>query len=376
MPYQVVAEDGSQLDAHFDIDAPAFIYHARGGARGASQGRLSVNLDYERGLRVLLALIAAVGVRIRGAWVDSSRVQGLPLSERQIFGEADETSTPDEIFRLLTSRMKQVGRVPDAGPRGGNSTKRIRVELAGQHTIDEMAALLKGLHVTRDMRSLDRLPAVELERVTAEHIWGAVRRLIAGERPPRYGPSTDFDLLADDGSRLPPKAAFGMAASEALGFPVLPQHFTAGIHSPCFRILEHAGYRIVPKGAAAPQAEDIQPSNDREWQEGSSYMRSHLAKERGRGLAEAKKAQYRRIHGRLTCERCGLDPIAAYRTVAAEACIEVHHSRTQVAEMSEGHRTVLDDVECLCANCHRLVHRFLQQKSIVPVGEQERGAPT
>ena len=36
--------------------------------------------------------------------------------------------------------------------------------------------------------------------------------------------------------------------------------------------------------------------------------------------------------------------------------IEVHHAEVSVAAMVEGHRTKLSDLQCLCANCHRLVH--------------------
>ena len=41
------------------------------------------------------------------------------------------------------------------------------------------------------------------------------------------------------------------------------------------------------------------------------------------------------------------------------ACIEVHHKKP-ISEMVEGETTKLDDVECLCANCHRIVHRLLK----------------
>jgi hypothetical protein len=84
-----------------------------------------------------------------------------------------------------------------------------------------------------------------------------------------------------------------------------------------------------------------------------------LIAERAPGLAKAKKAQYRRTHGQLSCERCGLDPVTHYGTKEAEACIEVHHSATHVSEMAKGHKTTLDDLQCLCANCHRLVHKIL-----------------
>ncbi|WP_446728945.1 HNH endonuclease [Pseudoduganella sp. OTU4001] len=40
--------------------------------------------------------------------------------------------------------------------------------------------------------------------------------------------------------------------------------------------------------------------------------------------------------------------------------MEVHHSETQVSQMERGHKTSLDSLQCLCANCHRLVHRQLK----------------
>jgi 5-methylcytosine-specific restriction protein A len=35
----------------------------------------------------------------------------------------------------------------------------------------------------------------------------------------------------------------------------------------------------------------------------------------------------------------------------------VHHRTTAVAKMNGTTRTRLSDLQCLCANCHRLVHR-------------------
>ncbi|NCU11354.1 MAG: hypothetical protein GXC70_04195 [Sphingomonadaceae bacterium] len=33
-----------------------------------------------------------------------------------------------------------------------------------------------------------------------------------------------------------------------------------------------------------------------------------------------------------------------------------------VATMSDGHEAKLDDLECLCANCHRIRHREIAQE--------------
>ncbi|MFL5349699.1 MAG: hypothetical protein ACJ8AT_33295 [Hyalangium sp.] len=109
-----------------------------------------------------------------------------------------------------------------------------------------------------------------------------------------------------------------------------------------------------------PQAAVPSPVADWEWAEGTLKMRAHLSKERAAGLSDAKKAQFIQQHGRLFCERCSVDPVKVYGIKAAEACIEVHHRATQVSQMRPGHRTRLSDLQCLCANCHRITHRQLR----------------
>lgn len=101
-------------------------------------------------------------------------------------------------------------------------------------------------------------------------------------------------------------------------------------------------------------------SGDSEWLEGNRALRTHLTRERSAGLARAKKIAFARQHGRLFCERCKLDPVKTYGTKMAEACIEVHHATTQVHDMGERHITRLGDLQCLCANCHRLTHARLR----------------
>ncbi|QIB87965.1 hypothetical protein G3I75_20520 [Pseudomonas aeruginosa] len=170
--------------------------------------------------------------------------------------------------------------------------------------------------------------------------------------------------MTEDGERLPPKAVFGLAATRALGFAIKPKHFTAGVGSPCFQILMDAGFPIVPLGekVAAPEAHIL--LEDQLWTEGNPKLATHLRRERATGLANAKKAKFREEHGELFCERCKLKPTEVYGELG-DACIEVHHNATQVADMAAGHQTSLEDLQCLCANCHRVVHRLLK-RGLVP----------
>lgn len=207
--------------------------------------------------------------------------------------------------------------------------------------------------------SIRRLPASELDKIRADHIFEAVQLLLSGYSAHPFAQSTDYDVLTEEGQRLPPKAVFGIAATRALGIDVGPYHFTAGISSPCFRIIQEAGYQIIPKDG---QVSEVPPLDlkDQSWSEGSTTLITHKKRERSRAAVKAKKIQFRAIHGKLFCEKCNLDPVAYFGTVHAESCIEVHHKDVQVQHMANEHITTLHSLQCLCANCHRLEHALLK----------------
>lgn len=359
MPYQLIADEGHPLDAKFDIDDDSIVFHSRGGSR-AKDG---VNLDYTPALALLLERLATAGFPVSQAWLDSQPAQGLPIEDRIVLDSPDASLPVAAQVRLMSKRMAGMVRMPTAKSPQGNPTKRIRLKLPEGATKADLVSLLKATPARADSRSAARLPVAELAKVTAEHIDQAIRRLLDDPHSHAFGESTDYDVVLEDGVRLPPKAVFGIAATEALGFPVEPKHFTAGVDSACFRAIEAAGWNICPKGEAAVVVE-APPAKDQEWSEGTPRLRQHLSRERASGLREAKKAEFRRTHGgRLFCEHCQEDPVEKYGTEHAEACIEVHHKSTHVAAMAAGHRSRLEDLECLCANCHRLEHRRIRAMS-------------
>lgn len=203
-----------------------------------------------------------------------------------------------------------------------------------------------------------RLPAEQLRKVTPDFIWPAVQHLLQGAVVEGFSESTDYDLLAD-GVRLAPKKVFALAGTAALGFQLKPFHFTAWKGSLCFALLEAAGYQIVPKGQVPKPLDLPLEPEDREWAEGEVKLVSHLKRERSTGLAHAKREAFKKEHGRLFCESCELDPVKEWGAIG-EACIEVHHDSVHVAEMLPGHKTSLEHLKCLCANCHRMLHRKLK----------------
>lgn len=111
--FQVVGNDGDPLDAHFEVDGPAVIFHSRGG----SKDKQPRNSDYSTALRLLLERVANSGIQVEAAWVDSSRVQHIPLGQRAILEKGDFQRGTLEALRLMTARMKSIGR--DAGAVAG-----------------------------------------------------------------------------------------------------------------------------------------------------------------------------------------------------------------------------------------------------------------
>lgn len=214
---------------------------------------------------------------------------------------------------------------------------------------------------------IKRLSNREQRQVRTSHVQKAVRRLVAGYDAANFAESRDYDVLLSDGTRLAPKKVFGLALEEALGIEAFPGHFSAGWSQPSFQIIEAAGFRIVAKDDLLPTAEQVEEAliglpideQDRVAIEGNLRIAIHIRRERASGLARAKKAAFIQQNGRLFCERCSLDPVDLYGPNVADACIEVHHATVGVKDMNPGHTTTLEDLQCLCANCHRVTHREL-----------------
>jgi 5-methylcytosine-specific restriction protein A len=272
--------------------------------------------------------------------------------------------------------MRNFGRSGTMPANEGNQNKKLRIET----NLDE-AEIIRTLRAVPAPANrapvagieglpVGRLPAAELRRVEPRHIRVALARLDSGEPASNFDPSRDYDVMTGDGRKYAPEQVFGFAIEAALGIVARPSHFSAGWNTTCFDILEECGLWIVPKQGAAQRNARVglnssvtQPpiptEEERTWIEGNPKIAQHMTRERQPGLAAMKRAQFVRDHGKLICERCKLDPLDVYGPDAGSACIEVHHHRTHVAAMLPCHETSLDDLKCLCSNCHRVLHRAL-----------------
>lgn len=88
--------------------------------------------------------------------------------------------------------------------------------------------------------------------------------------------------------------------------------------------------------------------------EGRLLVRRALARERDPKLRARKIKQVRRSGRPLQCEVCAFDFARTYGDLG-EGYIEVHH--VTPLYVSGTRETKLDDLACLCANCHRMCHR-------------------
>lgn len=337
----LIDDNGARVPASIKMDERGISLH---------RGRTVRNVDYRMALELMMSRLDDAGIDYN-IFFDGASKQSIPLSSRQhIF---DRKATIQERF--------------DAIAEAGGAYRRLLIAALGVSAV-ELRAAIGAVAVANE---IVRLSARDLRKVTAAHIQSAVQRLLNGGDAPNFAPSRDYDALTDTGIPLAPKKVFGLALEEVLGIEAHPGHFSAGWGQICFELLEEAGLWIVPKkeGNARPklgqtqitaELADLLPTDEeRNWIEGNPKIASHLRRERHPGLAKEKRAQFIAEHGRLFCEDCKLDPAERYGYEAGSACIEVHHHITHVAKMQPGHRTRMEDLMCLCANCHRVLHRKL-----------------
>ena len=375
--YRIGPSKGEPFDARIEVEGSSVILHSRGGSTG---GRPARNTQYVDALEAILKGAARNPGVLRRVLIDSRPARSLP-EEARVLIEEPELSSLDlgDLVRTIRYRALRFNQVD--GVTGGNATKQIRLDFnLPLHSIVTSLRLRRWTEQEQPPSSdyvASRLPAALQRAVTTLHIRNAVDLLLSGEDAPQFGGSRDYDVIVDGGHRLAPKKVFGLALEAALGKKMAPRDFSAGVGEPCFELLEKAGYRIVPKleggvtnalGGAATANEVPVDDDERGWAEGSQRLVHHFRMERRRDprAAAEKRRKMRALNGgRLTCENpaCTTDWYAIFPEIIAEAIFEVHHT-TAIAAMAPDHVTNIDDLQCLCAACHRAEHRRMAIASI------------
>lgn len=101
--------------------------------------------------------------------------------------------------------------------------------------------------------------------------------------------------------------------------------------------------------------------NDSEFPEGKLVMRAHLRRERNLALVKKAKQRFLDDHGSLYCEACGFSYVSKSKQAIAADFIEAHHM-VPVSTLNDESVTKIEDMAMLCADCHRMVHRFGTEK--------------
>ena len=97
------------------------------------------------------------------------------------------------------------------------------------------------------------------------------------------------------------------------------------------------------------------PEIDEDFYEGSSFLSSHLSRERNRRLVMAAKKKRIAEDGDLSCDVCGFSFKKHYGEIG-QGFIEVHHV-IPMSRLNKKTKVLVDDLALLCSNCHRMIHR-------------------
>jgi predicted HNH restriction endonuclease len=121
-------------------------------------------------------------------------------------------------------------------------------------------------------------------------------------------------------------------------------------------------------GSAAPTMEELRElepdleAKDLASPEGRILIKTHRVLERNQALVKKKKQAVLSTTGALACEVCSFDFLETYAELG-RGFAECHHL-TPLALLTETTETRLEDLAMVCANCHRMLHRGKQRKTI------------
>jgi 5-methylcytosine-specific restriction protein A len=113
--------------------------------------------------------------------------------------------------------------------------------------------------------------------------------------------------------------------------------------------------------------------------EGRLLTRLHRLRERSAALSKAKKKKVLAATGALKCDVCDFDFYATYGD-RGQGFIECHHTKP-VETLRPDSKTRIEDLSVVCANCHRIIHRYRPWLSVAalrallrqPGGDGDKG---
>lgn len=166
-----VADDGTAIDATFKVQdllgKPSSVFFFSAGGAGKASG--TTNPDYVPGVDTVLTRLQAVGAVLLDAFVDSTKVQHLPVPARRLNPGAEDQypvqlqqiARLEDIRKSLLRSMREIGRAPGAKKAGGNNRKAMRFILGGVPDVpaEAFADYLAGTLSLADLAMLARTTA-------------------------------------------------------------------------------------------------------------------------------------------------------------------------------------------------------------------------
>jgi 5-methylcytosine-specific restriction protein A len=146
----------------------------------------------------------------------------------------------------------------------------------------------------------------------------------------------------------------------------------AGDAARCQRVADAIVASLNAPEIGAPWLDPDSDDGLQEAAEGRLLTRVHLSRERNRKLVESKRHHAIKRDGKLVCEICGFDFVIRYGDRGL-GFIECHHTKP-IETLAEGHKTHIDDLALVCANCHRMIHRTRPWLSVADLKESMKDA--
>jgi putative restriction endonuclease len=115
---------------------------------------------------------------------------------------------------------------------------------------------------------------------------------------------------------------------------------------------------------------DIELNNiEGDFEEGKKYFVTHLCIERNPKVIKLAKDNFKNNNGKLYCEVCEFDFNNVYGERGFDF-IEGHHKIPLAAlNNSSNQRVNISDINMVCSNCHRMIHRKKQWITIEELKE-------
>jgi len=127
MLYQVIDDNDDPLNAHLSIDSNGIDFNARGGTKNKSG---ESNTDYKQGLSLIIERLKKHNIELKRIWVNSNRVQNIPISSRTVLSGEESKLTSEEIVSLIGHRSMSVGQTGKT--KGRTNSKKLRIEFHKQ----------------------------------------------------------------------------------------------------------------------------------------------------------------------------------------------------------------------------------------------------